>query len=169
MVRKQSSAQLLKSLSLADLREVLEQKLAVDAKRVAVLRSKRDRMTEQLAEVDNEIAVIEGPAAKPSAPPKPPAPPKAKRARTKKAVKKTTAKKVAATTSTRKGGRVTIPQAIAQVLKAAGKPLSVKEIRETILTQKLIAKISKSFGVQVAIALSKRDEFKRVGKGMYSM
>ena len=36
MVRKQSSAQLLKSLSLADLQKLLEKKLAEDAKRVAV-------------------------------------------------------------------------------------------------------------------------------------
>ena len=70
---------------------------------------------------------------------------------------------------TRKGGRVTLPQAIAQVLKSAGEPQSPKEIREAILAQKLIPKVSKSFATQVANALSKRDEFKRVGKGTYTM
>jgi HB1/ASXL restriction endonuclease-like protein with HTH domain len=167
MVRKQSSAQLLKSLSLADLQELLEKKVAEDAKRVAVLKTKRAKIAEQLAQVENDIAVIEGPAS--SAAPKKIVRKKGKKARTKRAAKKTTAKKVAAKKSTRTGGKLTIPQAIAQVLKAAGKPQSVKEIRETILAQKLISKISKSFGVQVAIALSKRDEFKRVGKGTYTM
>jgi hypothetical protein len=108
--------------------------------------------------------VIEDPAAEPSPPPKVPALPKGKRARTKKAVKKAAAKK-----PVQQKGRITLPQAIAEVLKSSGEAMKAVDIRNAIIKQKLLPKISKSFSGQVAMALSTRKEFKRVGRGTYKM
>src|SRR5690606_11311868 len=66
-----------------------------------------------------------------------------------------------------KGGRVTIPMAITQVLTEAGKPMKVSEIKDAIWEKGLLAKYSKSFGQQVAIALSKG--FKKVERGVYTV
>jgi len=166
MVRKEPAPRALKDLSIAELRELLTKKIAQEQKRLRPLKVKRSKLEAEIEKIDAEIAEIEGVA-----------PPRRKgRPRMSEAVKKPPKRRGrppiqagAPKATRRRGGRVTIPQAIATVLSSAGKPMSVTEIRETILKQKLIPKISKSFGTQVAIALSKREEFKRVGRGMYSL
>ena len=127
------------------------------------LKSKRAKIAEELAQVENEIAAVEGPVARPSAPPKDVAPPKAKRGRKKRA------KRAPAQEKVQQKGRITLPQAIAEVLTASGGAMKAVDIRDAIIKQKLLPKISKSFAGQVAMALSTRKEFKRVGRGTYSM
>jgi hypothetical protein len=160
----------LKKLSTSELRELLEARLVQERKRLPALQAKSAKLAKEMAKIDAEIAAIEGtaPAAvRPArrmakavrkAAPKPM--PAAKRAR----AKGRPAKRVA-----RGGGRVTLPVAIEQVLSEAGKPLSLAEIRDAIIRKKLLANISKSFPVQVAITLGRHREFKRVGKGIYSL
>ena len=78
--------------------------------------------------------------------------------------KKTTAKK-----RTGRRGGMTIPQAIHRVLSDAGKPMKAVDIRNAIIERKLVKSVKKSFPTQVSIALSKRKEFKRKGRGVYGL
>ncbi|MCA9445369.1 MAG: hypothetical protein KC964_31560 [Candidatus Omnitrophica bacterium] len=64
---------------------------------------------------------------------------------------------------------MTIPAAITKVLSDSSEPMTTEAIRNAIKDQKLIKRISKSFGQQVAFALSKHKEFKRKGRGLYSL
>lgn len=176
--RKAGGLSALKKLSTSELRELLEARLAQERKRLPALRAKSAKLAKEIAKIDAEIAAIEGtaPAAKKpvrrkkrvarKAAPKPA--PAAKKAKAKRRPAKKAAKKAAKKVA-RGGKRVTLPMAITQVLSDAGKPLSLAEIRAAIIKKKLLANISKSFPVQVAITLGRHKEFKRVGKGVYSL
>lgn len=64
---------------------------------------------------------------------------------------------------------MTIPAAIQQVLSDAAKPMKSSDIRDAILKKKLIKGTKKSFPAQVNIALNKHKEFKKKGRGLYSL
>lgn len=116
-------------------------------------------------------------------------PPKAKaakavKAKAAKAAKKTAAKprkaneaKAASADASRprrgrprkEGGALTLRQAIANVLSDSSAPLAPSEIRDIILQKKMIPRITPSFHQQVTGTLSRNAEFKRVGKGKYSL
>ena len=176
MVRKSTGGlSALKKLSTSELRDLLEARLAQERKRLPALRAKSAKLAKEIAEIDAEIAAIEGTAPAAEKPAKPkrkavrkaarksaPAAKKAKKAKGRPAKK--TAKKAA-----RRGERVTLPMAIEQVLSEAGEPQSLSEIREAIIKKKLLPNISRSFPVQVAITLGRYKQFKRVGKGIYSL
>jgi len=69
----------------------------------------------------------------------------------------------------KRGGKMTIPAAIHQVLSNSKKPMRPVEIRNAILERKLIKNVKKSFSIQVSHALSSHKEFKKKGRGLYSV
>jgi hypothetical protein len=69
----------------------------------------------------------------------------------------------------KEGGELTLRQAIANVLSDANSALAPSEIRDLIVEKKLIPRITPSFHQQVTGTLSRNAEFKRVGKGKYSL
>lgn len=69
----------------------------------------------------------------------------------------------------KEGGAMTLRQAITNVLSESSAPLAPSEIRDIILQKKMIPKITPSFHQQVTGTLSRNAEFKRVGKGKYSL
>lgn len=69
----------------------------------------------------------------------------------------------------KEGGGITLRQAITNVLSESSVPLAPSEIRDVIIQKKLIPKITPSFHQQVTGTLSRNDEFKRIGKGKYSL
>jgi hypothetical protein len=69
----------------------------------------------------------------------------------------------------KEGGELTLRQAIANVLSESTSPLAPSEIRDVIIQKKLIARITPSFHQQVTGTLSRNPEFKRIGKGKYSL
>lgn len=69
----------------------------------------------------------------------------------------------------KEGGAMTLRQAITNVLSDSSTSLAPSEIRDIILQKKLIPKITPSFHQQVTGTLSRNAEFKRVGKGKYSL
>lgn len=179
MVRRTSPKAALTELSIAEIRALLEKKLAQDRTRLTSLKAKRSKVASQLQKLESEIAAIEG--AKPirrrvakkravavKRVVKKAAKRKAKPAK-KAAAKRQVKTKVARKKITKRGGRVTLPQAIGQVLKAAGKPMRLSEIKEAIIQQKLLANISKSFSLQVSHALGSHKEFKKVERGVYTL
>lgn len=174
MVRTKSS-----DLSLIELQELLAERIEMEQKRLPKLKQKRDELAEQLEEIDKEIGVLEmsGVSATPARTKRGRKPgPKAKaRAVTAKKTsgakrgRKPGAKKGTRRSSGKRGNKMTIPAAITKVLSESTEPMTTEAIRNAIKDQKLIKRISKSFGQQVGIALSKHDEFKRKGRGLYSL
>jgi colicin import membrane protein len=69
----------------------------------------------------------------------------------------------------KEGGDLTLRQAIANVLSESTSPLAPSEIRDVIIQKKLISRITPSFHQQVTGTLSRNPEFKRIGKGKYSL
>lgn len=149
--RKRRTQTTLTSLSIAEIQSLLEKKISQERKRLPALEKKRDKLASQLEELDSKIAAIRG-----SAP--------ARRGRPGRRTRKG-----AGAIRAKRGGKTTIPAAIHQVLEAAGKPMKAIEIRDAILKKKLIKGVKKSFAAQVNIALGKHKEFKRKGRGVYSL
>jgi hypothetical protein len=79
------------------------------------------------------------------------------------------ASQLEATIRAKRGGKMTIPAAIHQVLEKAGKPMKSADIRDAIIKQKLIKGRKKSFAAQVNIALNRHKVFKKKGRGVYSL
>lgn len=69
----------------------------------------------------------------------------------------------------KEGGEMTLRQAISSVLSDANAPLAPSEIRDLIIEKKLISRVTPSFHQQVTGTLSRNPEFKRIGKGKYSL
>ncbi len=69
----------------------------------------------------------------------------------------------------KESGELTLRQAITNVLSESGAPLAPSEIRDIIIEKKMIPKITPSFHQQVTGTLSRNPEFKRIGKGKYSL
>lgn len=153
MVRrgKRKSTSSLKSLSIADLQALLEKRISKERKKLPTLQAKRDKLASQLEEIDAEIAAIGG-----SAP--------AKRRGRKPGRRGGRAKGAIRAT---RGGKMTIPAAIQQVLEEAGKPMKGVDIKNAILKQKLIKGVKKSFAAQVNIALGRH--FRKKGRGVYTL
>jgi hypothetical protein len=160
----------LKKLSTSELRALLEARLEKERKRLPALQAKSAKLAKEIAKIDAEIAAIEGTAPAAAKPAKRKARAVRKAApKPAPAAKKAKAKAKPAKKAASGGKRVTLPMAIEQVLAEAKKPLALAEIRGAIIKKKLLANISKSFPVQVAITLGRHKEFKRVGKGIYSL
>ena len=151
--------------TIAELQELLEQKIAKERTKLPALETKREKLTAELEALNNLIALISG------------TPPSESSTSAQPSLKKTGSKrgrkpgtKNAAKRQTRSvGGKLSLPAAIHKVLEDAGEPMTTEAIRAAIKDQKLIKKISPSFDQQVRIALSRLDEFKRVGRGLYSL
>jgi len=158
MVRRRKLTMTLKNLSIADLQALLEKKRSQERKKLPALQRKRDKLASQLEGIDTVIAAISGPA--PS-----------RRGAAKRRGRKPgrPAKKGTGTIRAKRGGKMTIPAAIHQVLEQAGKPMKAVDIRNAILKQKLVKGVKKSFPLQVSHALSVHKEFKRKGRGVYSL
>jgi hypothetical protein len=158
MVRRRKSTSSLKSLTIADLQALLEKKVAQERKNLPSLQKKRDKLASQLEEIDAAIAAIGG-----SAP--------SRRGAAKRRGRKPgrPAKKGTGTIRAKRGGKMTIPAAIHQVLEEAGKPMKASDIRDAIIEKKLIKGRKKSFAAQVNMALSKRKAFKKKERGVYSL
>jgi hypothetical protein len=156
MVRRTKSTTSLKNLSIADLQELLEKRIAQELKKLAALQKKRDKLAGQLEDIDAAIAAIGG-----SAP--------ARRGAAKRRGRKPgrRGRRAKSTIRAERAGKMTIPGSIHQVLSEAGKPMKSSEIQETILKKKLIKKPKKSFSAQVNMALAKH--FKKKGRGVYSL
>jgi len=190
MVRKPSKARLIKTLSLAELRAALEERLSQDVKKIAGLKEKRDKLAAQVEDLNQEIEAIEGAPAPRRGRPRVAKKAvrrarRAKKAAAKKAVrrkaapkkvarkkvgrKKVARKKVAKKAAGRRKGRMSLADAIAQVIEASGQPLAPREIRAAIIGKKILPSISKSFVQQVANTLSRSDRFKRRDDGTYTL
>jgi hypothetical protein len=178
------------SMTLVELRTLYEDLVRQEAKRLPALKAKQQKLSSELAEVTQEIEAIEGPAPAPkrrgrrkgAAGKRRPGRPKkvvAAAARpTEKPRRPGRPKKSAAITPTgkprgpkgmRKGRNITLRQAAAEVLSKAGKPMGPSEVGRAILDQEIFTKVSKSFGQQVNRTLSVNPEFKKVGRGQYSL
>ena len=158
MARKPST----KNLSLLEIQEMLDQKIAQERKKLPKLIAKRDSLQEELDEVNQTIETLGGEGAAP----------KKRRGRAAKKGPKKAAKKTAKKRGGRRGGgkgkgRVTLPEAIANVLSQSEAPMSPNEITSIIQKSKHPSAKSSSLRLQVTTALSKRPEFKRVGRGQY--
>lgn len=147
--RKPTSS--LKSLSITDLQALLEKKLTQERRKLPALQNKRDNLASKLEAIDAEIAAIGGA-------------PTAKRRGRKPGRRGGRAKGAIRAT---RGGKMTIPAAIQQVLEQAGKPMKAVDIKDAILKQKLIKGIKKSFAAQVNIALGRH--FRKKERGVYSL
>jgi hypothetical protein len=172
MVRRPGKSQLVKAFSLEELRAALGIKLAQDAKVIANLRAKRDKLAAALEQVSGEIEAIEGaPVSKPFPPAekRPGRRPKAKKAARKAAPMPAVQSVKRAAGRGRAKGKMSLAQVIEKVLSESKKRLAPKEIRAAIINQRLIPSISKSFVQQVANTLSRGDQFKRAKDGTYSV
>jgi hypothetical protein len=154
MVRRRKSTTTLRSLSIADLQALLEKKISQERKKLPALQKKRDKLASQLEAIDAEIAAIGG-----SAP--------SRRGAAKRRGRRPG--KATGTIRAKRGGKMTIPAAIHQVLEKAGKPMKSADIRDAIIKQKLIKGRKKSFAAQVNIALNRHKVFKKKGRGVYSL
>ena len=156
--RRKPTASALRSLTIAELQNLLDAKVDQERKRLPALEEKRDELAERLEEIETEIAAIRG-----SAP--------ARRGAAKRRGRKPgrPAGKSKGTIRSKRGGKTTIPAAIHQVLESAGKPMKAVDIRNAILQKKLIKGVKKSFPMQVSHALSVHKEFKKKGRGVYSL
>lgn len=148
-------------LSIVELRALLDQKLTDAAKQLPGLKKRQTALLSELETLEAEIGEIEGTT------------PTAAKKRGRKPESKKRGRPAAAKAAKPKGrrngsgGKVTIPMAITQVLSEAGKPMKAAEIKAMIWEKGLLSKYSKSFGQQVAIALSRG--FKKVERGIYTI
>lgn len=158
MVRRRKSTSTLSSLTIADLQALLEKKVSQERKKLPALQKKRNKLASQLETIDAAIAAIGG-----SVP--------ARRGAAKRRGRKPSrrGRRDGGTIQATRGGKVTIPAAIHQVLEQAGTAMKSSEIRDTILKNKLIKGAKKSFAAQVNIALNKYKQFKKKGRGVYSL
>jgi hypothetical protein len=158
-------------LSIAELQELLEKKVSEESKKLPQLKKRQADLQGELDSLDAEIRAIEGisPSAAKIAPKK--RGPKAGAKRRGRATAKATkpAAKKAAKRRAGKSGKMTVAMAIHKVLEEAGKPMKAQEIKDAIWEKGLLSNYSKSFPQQVAIALSKGKEFKKVERGVYSL
>jgi hypothetical protein len=159
MVRRRPSTNQLKKLTIAELQALLDKKISQERKKLPRLQNKRDNLASQLEEIDAEIAAIEGSASSGRGAAKRRGRKPGRRGR----------KAVAGSIRAERAGKMTIPAAIHQVLQDAGKPMRAVDIRNEILNRKLIKGTKKSFPAQVNIALGKHKEFKKKGRGLYSL
>jgi hypothetical protein len=178
------------SMTLVELRKLYEDLVRQEAKRLPALKAKQQKLSSELAGVTQEIEAIEGPLAAPKrrgrrkgtgAKRRPGRPKKVTAAvaePTEKPRRPGRPKQSAAAKPTgkprgpkgkRKGRNITLRQAAAEVLSLAGKPMGPSEVGRAILDQRIFTKVSKSFGQQVNRTLSVNSEFKKVGRGQYSL
>jgi len=155
MARKPSA----KNLTLQEIQDLLEQKIAEERKKLPKLTAKRDRLQADLDEINEQIAAIEGSAG--------PAPKKRGRKPGRKPGR--AAKGKARGPRRSRSGRVTLPQAIEKILAKSSEPMSPNQITAKIQRSKHPSAESKSLRLQVTTTLSKRDEFERVGRGQYQL
>jgi hypothetical protein len=158
VVRRRKSPKSLTNLSIAELQDLLEKRIARERKKLPALQKKRDKLAGQLEEINTAIVAIEGSE---------PSRRGAVKRRGGKPGKRTS--KITGTFRETRGGKMTIPAAIHKVLEEAGTPMKSSEIRDAILKKKLTKGAKKSFPAQVNIALNRRKEFKKKGRGVYSL
>jgi len=151
MVRKTA----LSKLSISELQELLNKKLSQERKRLPKLKAKRKTLQAQLDELNQEIEAIGG------------APPKRRKVVRNKRVGRPAAKK--RTEKKRGTKRVTLPEALAAILSKAKGPMSPVQLANQIKKRRHPSAKSKSLRLQITTALSKRPEFKRVGRGQYQL
>jgi hypothetical protein len=161
-------------LSLADLRRLVDEKMAA----VDKLSTRRDEIEAQLAEVDAELAAAGANGAMPAArrgpgrPPKsamrrgPGRPPKARRRPGRPA-------KVGRPTSKRgrppkAKGSSPLHDMISGVLKAASEPIKLADIAEKVKAAGYKTK-SPNFAMILGLRLSEMKDVKRVERGVYAM
>lgn len=143
----------LKNLSLPELQKLYEEKLAQEQKRLPKLIAKRDSLKAELEELNQQIETLGGETAA------------TKPKRAKKAAKRAAKKRGRKTA----GKRVTLPDALASILSSSKDPMSPAQLTEEIQKMKHPSAKSKSLRLQITTALSKRPEFKKVGRGQYKM
>lgn len=66
-------------------------------------------------------------------------------------------------------GKMTLEMAIQMVLEHAARPLSLSEIRATLIERKFVKKPKKTFRAMVSMALGKGEQFKKVERGVYTL
>ena len=142
-----------KDLSLDEIRQMLETKIEQEKKKLPSLIEKRDRLQEELDQVNRTIETLGGTVSAP----KPAGRPASKRVAKKRGPR------------AGKGGRMTLPQAIVEILSKSDGPMSPNEITTIVQKSKHPSAKSESLRLQVTTALSKRPEFKRVGRGQYQL
>ena len=153
MARKPSA----KNLSLLEIQELLESKIEQEKKKLPKLIERRDALQEELDDLNKLIDTLGGSQAAP-----------------KKRGRRPGAKKAAKKRGRRAGGRggkgrVTLPDAIADILSKSGEAMSPNDITAIIAKSKHPSAKSSSLRLQVTTALSKRPEFKLVGRGQYQL
>jgi len=158
MARALTSKAILKQLSASELQELLAWKVEQERKKLPALKERRDRLSGEIESLKAEIAAIEGAGGSARSAPLAPSVAPSRRGRG-----------AARRRPSYRAGRLTLPAAITQVLGDAGKPMAVADVIQAILDKQLIPKPARSFAQQVRIALIRHKEFKRKGRGVYSL
>ena len=164
--RKASVKTLIKSLSIADLRAIIEKRAAEEKKRLPELRARLNELESEIAEVGAEIAAIESASG---------VAPRGRRGRpaAKKAGRRRGPGRPKAARGGRRGPRpkreMSLRQAIAKVLAQHKGAMSPAQVRDAILEQNLYDKPTRTFYQQIVIRLSKGEEFTSVGRGQYKL
>lgn len=157
-------------LTLVELRNLYEELAGKERKRLPALKAKQAKLSSALAEVTQEIEAIEGPAPAPARRGRRKgAPAKRGPGRPKKAAAAKSTGKPRGPRASRKGRQITLRAAAAEVLSKAKGTMSPQEVHDAILGQKIFSNVSKSFHQQVNRTLSVNPEFKRRGRGKYSL
>ena len=145
----------LKDLSLLEIQELLNQKIALEQKKLPKLLEKRDRLQAELDALNRQIETLEGGGGD-SKKVAPGAARGAKRGPRRRARKG-------------KGKRVTLAQAVAEVLGKSKRPMTPTEITKVIERSKHPSAQSASLRLQINNILTKREEFERLGRGQYQL
>lgn len=164
--RKASVKTLIKSLSIADLQEIIERKAAEEKKRLPELRARLSELESEIAEVEAEIGAIE--SASGAAPKRRPGRPPKKKAGRRRGPGRPKAKR-GAKRGKRTKRKTTLREAIATALGQQKKAMSPAQVRDAILDQNLYGKPTKTFYQQIVIRLSQSPEFVSVGRGQYKL
>jgi len=165
VARKSDIKSILKNLSTSELRELLDAKAKQERKRLPGLKARLRKLQKEIAKIDQEIAGIEGTSSGTVAKRAPGRRPAAKKTSSRKAPR-------AAKRSAPKGWgkrKMTLRQAITQVLRGSRRAMGPAEIRDAIIKKDLYGEPTKSFYQQIVICLSRCDDFVSTGRGQYKL
>jgi len=168
MVRRNMGLKaLLKKLSAADLRELLEAKAEQERKKLPKLRQRLEKLQAQVDQLNGEIAAIEGVSGGAAVGRRGP------RAGARRVAGRTGRPAAPAEGAPRRRGRgrrkISLREAIVQVLSGAKKPMGPAEIRDELIRTNLYGEPTKTFYQQIVIRLSQSPDFVSLGKGKYKL